>query len=68
MSDNAFIRKPFDLPTYLARVHSRCFICALRDGAPGYEHEMLIDELEHGVLEGLALVISPIIFGTGRIP
>ena len=32
------------MPSYLAAVRERCFICALRDGVEGYEHHVLADD------------------------
>jgi diadenosine tetraphosphate (Ap4A) HIT family hydrolase len=40
-------RKPFDITTYQRRAQDGpCFVCALLDGHPGYQHHVLyVDEL-----------------------
>jgi diadenosine tetraphosphate (Ap4A) HIT family hydrolase len=41
-------RVAMDLDAYEARVKAEpCFICALVDGRPGAEHEVLVDDGEH---------------------
>ena len=34
-------RVAWDMPKYLARARATCFVCALLEGRPGYEHEVV---------------------------
>lgn len=34
-------RVPWDMPAYGARIRERCYVCALLDGTPGYEHHVV---------------------------
>jgi diadenosine tetraphosphate (Ap4A) HIT family hydrolase len=39
-------RIPLDIERYLEASRARCFICALRDGEPGFDHHVIVDSPE----------------------